>query len=501
MTAAAALQPERSERSERYVSAPALGRLFWLELRHNAMAWTLPVAIALFWLTTFRKMTALPPFWNLRAATVQTGLVADFVVPVTGAAAWMGAREARRRTADILATVLVPRPARLLMTWAATTCWALVGCAICVGGAYGATAAQTSFGGPLWWPAVVGAGSVCVFAAIGLAAATLLPGRFTAPAVAAGTFFVFALSTELITGSQSAWQVSPLVSSPWDIGPNAGIATFYPFLPDLAIAQLMFMTGLTLAILAALATAPGSGPSLRRAIAAGLAGAGLLIAGTAVTLTGTGRLGPAGLIVIPDLHDVALDRPLPFSPVCSHDAIPVCLNPAYAGYLPKVSAALRPLLTELAGLPGAPVQLSQAAVRYQQGPGNEVMISMALPQTGHRPHVYRFLIPDLNDPGLSTGQIASQVLAETGPDLAAGLAGAGFQADPAQQAVALALLLAARVPAPPGGRGMPPVLTPGSPGYAAATKFAALPPATRRTWLIDHLIALRAGHLTLADLP
>ena len=39
------------------------------------------------------------------------------------------------------------------------------------------------------------------------------------------------------------------------------------------------------------------------------------------------------------------------------------------------------------------------------------------------------------------------------------------------------------------------------PVYAAARRFAALPPATRHAWLAAHLAALRSGQLTLADLP
>ena len=51
---------------------PAAGRLLRLELRHNAMLWMLPVAAALFWLTTYRKVMAMPPLWNLRAPAMQT---------------------------------------------------------------------------------------------------------------------------------------------------------------------------------------------------------------------------------------------------------------------------------------------------------------------------------------------------------------------------------------------------------------------------------------------
>ena len=37
----------------------------------------------------------------------------------------------------------------------------------------------------------------------------------------------------------------------------------------------------------------------------------------------------------------------------------MCLNPAYGRYLADVTAALRPLLAEVAGLPGAPARVTQ----------------------------------------------------------------------------------------------------------------------------------------------
>jgi hypothetical protein len=93
----------------------------------------------------------------------------------------------------------------------------------------------------------------------------------------------------------------------------------------------------------------------------------------------------------------------------------------------------------------------------------------------------------------------------------AGVTGDGRGASPAQQAVTAALIMAAGGPAngpppgipPPGnGFGMPPPgPAPGSPAYAAARRFAALPASTRHTWLVRHLAALRAGRITLAQLP
>ncbi len=371
----------------------------------------------MFWLTTYRKTMAMPPLWNLRAASMQLGAMVDFATPVVGAAAWMGSREARRHTADLVGISARPRWARLLATWAATTGWAMVGYLACLATLYGVTAHQAAWGGPLWWPAAVVAASLPALSALGFAAGTLLPSRFTAPAAAVAAFFVLALSTQLIHGSQSYWQISPIVTGPWDTGSDAGVATFYPYLPDLPIAQVMFLAGLTLALLAALALPRGSGGRWLRAAAAAVTAAGLLAAGTAVALAGTATMDTHGRIAIPALHDAASDRPTLFTPVCSGTAIPVCLNPAYAGYLPATVTALEPVLSEIADLPGAPVRISQVAATYRQGTGNSVGVDLAGPSISGRPPVFRLLLPNqLLGPALTASEFAGQVQSDAGPE-------------------------------------------------------------------------------------
>ncbi|HYS32412.1 MAG TPA: hypothetical protein VEM58_09135, partial [Streptosporangiaceae bacterium] len=437
---------------------------------------------------------------------------ADFITPVVGAAAWVGSREARRHTTDLVTITARPRWARLLTTWAATTGWAIAGCLGCLAVLYTVTARQAGWGGPLWWPAAVVAASLAALSAIGFAAGTLVPGRLTAPLAAVAAFFMLALSTELIVGSQSYWQISPLVTGPWDAGPNAGVGTFYPYLPDLSIAQVMFLAGLTIAVLAALALPRGSGGRRLRAAAAAACAGGLVAAGTAVALAGTGRLDAHGMIAIPALHDAANDRPIRFSPVCSQTAVPVCLNPAYASYLPAVAAALKPVLHEIAGLPGAPVRISQAAVTYQQGAGNSVGASLAGPPVSGRPPVYHLLLPDqLPGPVTTVSELAAAARLTAGPAILASVMGDGPGASQAQHAVTAALEMAAGLPlhrSPPGippaagsQPGTPPEVTPGSPAYAAAQRFAALPASARHAWLVRHLTALRAGRITLAQLP
>jgi hypothetical protein len=289
------------------------------------------------------------------------------------------------------------------------------------------------------------------------------------------------------------------------------MATFYPYLADLPIAQVMFLAGLTVAVLGALALPAGRGGRWLRRPAAIIAAAGLLVAGTAVALAGTGKLDAHGMIAIPALHDAASDRPVRYTPVCSHTRIPVCLNPAYAGYLPATAAALAPVLAEVAGLPGAPARISQAAATYRQGPGNSVGVGLAGPSTVGRPPVFRLLLLDqLPGPAMTTSALAAALRSGAGPAIVTGVTGGGPGASPAQQAVTAALMMAAGQPAqgpppgiPPGIQpGTPPIWpAPGSPAYAAARRFAALPASARHTWLVRHLAALRAGQVTLAQLP
>ncbi len=469
------------------------------------MLWLLPLAWALFWVNGYREIMAVPPMWNLRAMTLQNRLLLDLTIPVVGAAAWMGSREGRRSITDLVAVTARPRWSRQLATWAATTAWAEAGCLGCIAVVYAATARQASWGGPLWWPAVVSVAGVPALTAIGFAAGAWFPGRFVTPLVTVAVFFGFGFSTQAASGDHSYWQVSPLTAGAFDIGAAPGVGTFYRYLPDLSIAQVMFTGGLAAAILGALGLSGGrGGRSLATALTAALAAAGLAAAGTAVALAGTGRLDPHGMIVIPALHDAASDQPLRYTPACGRTAIPVCLNPAYSAFQPAVASVLGPELTELAGLPGAPARISQVAEVYRQEPGNGIT-SLAGVRSDSA-----FILPDQvpGQRGVTSAQFAAELEWTLGLQLVQDvvLGGGNGQAGapaPAQLAV---IGGSARFTLPPDGprpesvygRLLP---VPGSPADLAARRFAALSPAARHAWLAAHLAALRAGRISLAQLP
>jgi hypothetical protein len=357
----------------------------------------------------------------------------------------------------------------------------------------------------------VGATAVTAFSAAGFAVGALWPSRFAAPVAAFGGFLAMMLSSQTGFSHTSGWaQILP-TNSNGNFQPDSGM--LYPWLPDLAIARIMFLGGLAVAALGLLGLPHQAGPRRLRRAAAVVTVAGVAAAGTAVALAGTARLSPHGM-VIPALHDAANDRPLSYTPACDQAAgLPVCLNPAYRSYLRGVTAALAPVAGDVAGLPGAPVRAAQIGAAYdpREGGTGQAMTISGDPPVLHMP------IGALGIGGAfgwTGGEMAGQyqllfVHAFTGAGSGPGTA--------AQQAVQAALLqdigvpiatqpkLLSSVGLPSWARvtgGPQPGPQPAKgPVYAAARRFAALPRATQHAWLAAHLGALRSGQLTLGQLP
>lgn len=472
-------------------------RLVRIELRRNPMVAMLPLAAALFWYQAYRHIMALPPMWNVRAMTLQNDALLDFAMPVTAAAAWVGWREQRRGVTELLSGTPRSAWARRLAAWAATTGWALAGYLICVAVVYGITARQASWGGPLWWPAAVGAVGIPALSAFGFVGGAMLPSRFTTPLLVIVAFFGLGYSSTAAVSGHSFWQLSPLVAGWAGVGADPGVATFYRYLPDLSIAQVMFLGGLTLTLLGVLGLP--SRPGRIRACAAALAAAGLVAGGTAVALAGTARLDVHGMTVIPALHDGGGDRPVRYTPVCGGTGVPICVHPAYAAFLPALTGALEPALRAMAGLRGAPAALRQQAQSYAQGPGTEIVVPSSIGSGSAL-----LLPPPPGTEGAVSGGYSSELAADVAVPIVSNVVGVppDGSATPAQQAILSALTHL------PGGQqaralGVQPRLlpAPGSAAAAAAQRFAALPIAAQHAWLAAHLTALRAGQIGVAELP
>jgi hypothetical protein len=545
MTAAAGTPVRhRSPRATSAVPRSAV-RLLRLELIRSAMPWILPLIAALFWFDSYRPSTATPPLWTLRTFwnMGQGATIIDFGPFVAGVAAWMGSRDARRALADLVTATPRPRWAVQLVTWAATAIWAAAAYLLFVGVMFAVYAHQGVGGTPPWWWVAVGATAVTAFSAAGFAFGAYWPSRFAAPVAAFGGFLAMYLSDHAGFTWSSGWALILPTNSNGNYQPISGI--FYPYLPDLPIARILFLTGIAVVAIGLLGLPARAGSGWLRAGAAVVTIAGAAAAGTAVGLASTARLTPQGM-AIPALHDAANDRPIRYTPVCAPAAgVPVCLNPAYRRYLAEVAADLRPVLAEVAGLPGAPARVAQVAGQYTSGQtegqaaSNTACLRNAAACGPAGPAAIVPVTIDGRPPvlGLPLGEFSTLTGApvpgwRTGLDQMLALLSVHAVVAPgnsagttAQQAVQAALLDHAGIPfaqepSALSGLGVPrwaredlQMLIPasettvgesstlGGSVYAAARRLAALPPAALHAWLAAHLTALRAGHLTLARLP
>ena len=333
-------------------------------------------------------------------------------------------------------------------------------------------------------------------------------------------FLAVIVSSQNGFGDTSGWPLILPSNANGNYQPVSGI--FYPYLPDLPIARIMFLAGIAVAALGVLGLPARAGGAWLRRAAVVVTLAGVAVAGTASGLARTARLTPHGM-VIPALHDAANDRPIGYTPVCGHAAgVPVCLNPAYRRYLPTVAAALRPVLAEMAGLP-ARRPSSPRCGRYTNRMFED--LSGVTVTISGSPPALRLPLDAFNTLPSATPGSAGQFDQELPLLSVHAFVGAGTGAgSAAQQAVQAALLQHADIPFAAqlqaltilglpqwaqedfqglvGGSGSgSPAQSPAGPVYAAARRLAALPAAARHAWLAAHLAALRSGQLTLGQLP
>jgi hypothetical protein len=506
------------------LSRPA--RVLRIEIRRSVVLWSVPLLAALFFFDSFRTVSGFAPVWTVRSSVITTNMIADFGPFAAGLAAWVASREGRRKTGDLLATTARPAWARQALALGATLFWLLLTFLAGVAVVYIDTARQATWGGPPLWPVAVGVVEVLTFAVIGFTAGTLFPGRFTAPLAAIGGFLLAEIGYHAALGDGPGKSTYALLS-PSTAVPLGDDGVFYHVAPDLAIAQVMFMGGITVALLGLLTLPPvfrvsyrgllsGVGRVGRWVCVAGVAllAAGVAASGTAFALAGTAKLAVSDWD-IPALHNAASDQPIPYTPDCAGSTFTVCVHPAFSAYLASANAGLQPVAAEIAGLPGAPVRAEQvvsgSGVRNAQGMSVAGMPAQGITGT---PAVYNYsdndgVAPFWGSPGGNDN--ASWRAGFQQVFLTAFVAGPpdGFVPDiltPAQQAVITVLMTAIGSPAPQfdqafssngqvaGGASLAQIA-------AAAQRFGSLSPATRHAWLAAHLPALRAGTIKLAQLP
>jgi hypothetical protein len=223
------------------------------------------------------------------------------------------------------------------------------------------------------------------------------------------------------------------------------------------------------------------------------------------TAVAWGALGGAGGVAV--IAAVLLARStfaaaiVPYEQVCTQPdgSIPVCLHPAYEAVLDDTAAVVAGVMRPLVGVPGAPIRAEQAVAGTVGGQPDGIF--GIFPAESSSPDDRAMMAFDI------AGSLAH------GPSWYAEI-DRTFEAAPreAQDAIALWLLRQAgwedelaRLEHSP----EPFVVDESDAGHqarparvvAAADRFAALPPEQQRAWLEANFAPLRAGELTLEDLP
>lgn len=444
-------------------------RLLRIETRRNPTPFLLPLLALLLGITPLARNLTPVGLWLDRSVDVEGSvqLIGPFAA---GAAAWLASRGGRRSMTDLLASTSRNPWTTALATWLATAGW-MVAFYLAVAVVYlGITATQMTWGSMHWLPPVTGLIAVAVCSLVGFVIGQWLPSRLTTPLVAVGMLAV-------ILGVRSAAPTDRVLGigllSP--IYPTFGLdaSVFYTTEPDLAIVRIVLYAGILGLALAALAWHARTERTALRPTAIVLLTVGLALSATAGALDATARDTGTG-VVIPVFHTT--DPPVAYTPVCSRAPFPVCVHPAYDGghELQVLTAAIDPVVEPVLGIPGMPVRAEQFAT------GGYGVRGDVLPFNNFTIHGDSLQPPAFGQKFESDMAVSlfsdSRTLHDT---------------TPVQRTLALYLLHQAHDTPGPGFTADP----------AAASRFAALPPTARAAWLATNLPAIRAGHLTVEDIP
>ncbi len=448
------------------------GRLLLIELRRTiALLLALPMFL-LAWQTLGGWFDQPIVVWPDLSFAIGQG--ATLIGPVlAGAAAWMAGRERRRGLTELLDTTPRAPFARLLAMLTGTLGWGVLAYGVFVIGALLWTAQRATWGGPDGWSLVVGLLALGTYATVGFLTGTIVPSRFTAPLVAVA---VFVAQASLLAIANT---FLPLYQLQW-LFPTAYISNtvWFESRPAVAPFQMLFSVGLTTLGLLGVACLRGR-PRPVWSVAAALL-AMVLIAGAIV---GVLQRAPTRAQMreywSADLPQRA------YTPVCEAAPLVVCVHPAYAAALPQVSADLNALFAPLIGVPGFPSRAGQAASNTG---GRRIQGEESLPYVLDYRNTYD---------ARTTALFCAVYTCPTDTLVPIGMPQPG---DPARAAIAAWLW--DRVE----GFGAPRFGSCGVGAFTndacvAADRFAALSSEMQHEWLVAHFADLRAGRLTLEDLP
>lgn len=450
-----------------------VGRLFWIEFRRCGGYWMLPMILPLVWFFNQGFDDYGVVLWfRMSIVTFQSYII---IGPLTaGLAAWLAGRERRRRTEGLVETAPMRPFRRDLLLLGATAGWGLVAYAVVAAWYLGQAALFATWGGPdLGW-LTLGVLATLVYAALGYLIGRVIPGRFAA-LVAVALPFAFTIGVETyrsVNGQQPLRPLSPFLQSQWfSVEAVAG--------PPVALVEtLLWLAGLLGSALAAIALVRHGKSTI------GLAGLGVSL------LVGT--IGAnAVLAQNPEGGYVESSTP-PFEWSCRKEAgIEVCMHPAYEARLDEAATGMARVVTPITGLPGVPTRWQDQRGRsswtnLDEGIGNvyaysdQTMVwSLADDifhgEPGERPASQLVILAVL---AKRAGVDGTELLFLDWPTEAMTVTSDGFHMPDESKMAELQPKM-----------------------EAAVDRFGALAPEQQRAWLEANWDALRAGELTLEDMP
>lgn len=470
----ASLPKRRGSRSSRLLdSILGMGRLLWIEFRRCGGYWMLPLILPLVWLLNSGSDNRDVVLWfRTSIVTFQSYVVIGPLV--AGLTAFLAGRERRRRAADLIATAPFSPFRHDLLLFGAGAAWGLVAYAI-VGGWYlGRAMLFATWGGPdLGWLAV-GALAIVVHSAFGLLVGRVIPGRFAA-LVAVALPIAFAIGVETYRSVNGQQPLRPL--SPFSQSLNFSVEAA-DGLPVALAGNVLWLSGALSVVLATVALVRlGTSP-----VRLGGLGVSLLVA----------SFGAYTLFDPLPMNGYRQESEEPFEWSCQTEAgIEVCMHPAYEARLDDAAAGIARVVAPIAGLPGVPTRWQDQRGRsswtnLDEGIGNVYAYSDQTIVWSVADEVF------LGDPG---ERPASQLVIMSVLEWRAGVDASGWDYYGWPAEAMTVTRDGSRWPDESRLVELQPKMA------AAVERFFALSPERQRAWLEANWDALRAGELTLEDMP
>ncbi len=457
--------------------------LLRIETRRGVAFLLSPFLLAAAWFMSWYGMYGTMPrdiyLWQETSRVVKDSILTTGPL-VAGLSAWAAGRNRRRGMGDLLSTTARPAASRDLLSWAgvALPCVAVYAGLIVLLGV--PTSLNSAWGAPLPGYLLVGLVALLMDSALGFAAGYYLPGRFTAPLVVVTLYVGHLLPMGMVDLPLNHTLLSPAAYSNL-----SGADPFYE-LPRLAVQQTLLFGGLCASALAAVALRD------RTAHAAARVALGMALVVAAVGLA---------LALTTEDYEAVEPEAASFEYLCEDGEITVCIHPAYEKFLPEAAGTVNEVAEPLVGIPGVPTRALQVngpeTVPDDAKARNVVFFGVFDPWGKlYEEDVAYGLVQ--RDPEMRYGGYPSAQGEFTKEDLRrCGHIRDKEYFDPAYAAqIIVGRWLTERA----GGRIVE--MSGGCPNSEELVeRFAALDAAKREAWLRENFAALRAGGITLEDLP